>query len=141
MSYSLFNPEATRRMEKEAADRRIWREDRNSAHETLFLKRQQKLMDLSSLDQSTTRMKIILDRKGDSAEQLQALTELISDFTSFIKRAEEKEVNTTTLRRKLSSLQLRAYSLYKEMQKHDRAHEFNERDLKKLLRDYDDLRK
>jgi len=141
MSYSLFNPDVTRRMEEEAEARRIWREKRNNTREAIFLKRQQQLVDLSSLDQSTARMKIILDRKGDSAEQLQALTELISDFTSFIKRAEEKDVNTSTLRRKLHSLQLRAYYLYKEMQRHERAQEFNERDLKKLLRDYDELRK
>ncbi len=128
-------------MEEEAEARRIWREKRNNTREAIFLKRQQQLVDLSSLDQSTARMKIILDRKGDSAEQLQALTELISDFTSFIKRAEEKDVNTSTLRRKLHSLQLRAYYLYKEMQRHERAQEFNERDLKKLLRDYDELRK
>jgi hypothetical protein len=141
MSYSLFNVDVTRRMEEEAAARRIWREDRNNQHEAIFLKRQQRLVDLSSLDHSAARVKIILDRQGDSNEQLQALTELISDFTTFIKRAEEKEVNTSTLRRKLKSLQLRAYYLYKEMQKHERAPEYNERDLKRLLVDYETLRK
>lgn len=128
-------------MEEEARERRLWREDRNQAHEALFLKRQQQLVDLSSLDDSAQKMKIILDRKGDAQEQLAGLTELINDFTNFIKRAEEKEVNTTTLRRKLQSLQLRAYYLFKEMQRHDRAQEYNERDLKKILYDYENLRK
>ncbi|MCL4734345.1 MAG: hypothetical protein KJ050_05355 [Candidatus Omnitrophica bacterium] len=141
MTFRLFSPDATRRMEEEAKARRIWREDRNQAHEALFLKRQQQLVDLSSLDNSTARMKIILDRKGDAQEQLAGLTELIDDFSSFIRRAEEKEVNTATLRRKLQSLQLRAYYLYKEMKKHERAQEFNERDLKKILNDYENLRK
>ncbi len=141
MSYSLFNPNVTRRMEEEAEARRIWREDRNNEHEALFLKRQQQLVDLSGLDHSAARVKIILDRHGDANEQLHALTELIADFTNFIKRAEEKEVNTSTLRRKLRSLQLRAYYLLKEMQKHERAPEYNERDLKKLVRDYEELRK
>ena len=140
MSISLFNPEVTRRMEEEAENRRIWREDRNRAHEAIFLKRQQQGLDLSSLDSAASRVKIILDRQGDSAEQLQALTELIADFTAFIKRAEEKGVNTATLRRKLQSLQLRAYYLFKEMQKHERAPEFDERDLRNILRDYESLR-
>ncbi len=141
MSYSLYNADVTERMEQEAEARRIWREDRNEAHEAIFLKQQQKMVDMSGLDHSAARMKIILDRRGNSNEQLQALTELISDFTTFINRAEEKEINTSTLRRKLRSLQLRAYYLYKEMQKHERAPEYDVRDLKRLVNDYETLRR
>lgn len=141
MTYSLFGSDISKRMREEAEARRAWREDRNDAHEAIFLKRQQQMMDMSVLDHSTNRVKIILDRRGNSFEQLQALTELIADFTAFIERAEAKEVNTSTLRRKLRSLQLRAYYLHKEMLKHERAPEYNERDLKKLLHDYQELRR
>lgn len=141
MPYSVYNPEASRRMREEAETRRTWREERNRLQEVISLKRQQQAVDLSNLDRSAGRIKIILDRQGDSVEQLKGLLELIGDFTAFIRRAEEKEVNTSTLRRKLQNLQLRAYNLYKEMIRHERAHEFNEKDLRGLIRDYETLRK
>jgi len=117
-----------------------WRKDHNRLQDAIFLRHQRHQLDWSELDQSFTTLQELLERQADLRYQLGVLRELITAFQIVIQRAEEKNADTYTLRKKLLSLEYRARTVLNELEKSSRAPEFDEKALRKILQDYQDIR-
>ena len=117
-----------------------WRKRSAELHSAALLRRQQYHVDCASLDRTAGVVSKLLDRGVGPHVQLVGLRELIKDFRRVIAKAEEKGVDTYTLRRKLESFEQRASNLYEEMRNGQRAAEFDQRNLRGILEDYRKMR-
>ena len=136
--YSYAN--RRRQTETESQRRSEWREESNELQNKLRLRREQYTVDFSELDRSTHQMQTLLDQNEDLYQRLGVLQDLITNFRVVIQRAQEKYVDTYTLRKKLLSLERRAINLYQEISHQSRAPEFDIQALRKLLKDYGSMR-
>lgn len=116
------------------------REETNELQEKLRLRREQYAVDFTELDRSTQQVQTLLDRNENLYHKLGVLQDLITNFRVVIDRAESKNLDTYTLRKKLLSLERRAVNVYQEISRQARAPEFDIQALRKLLKDYEAMR-
>jgi hypothetical protein len=128
-----------REFESELDRLRSWREDTRLAQEAVSLRRQRYHVDCSDLDESTRKLKRLLDIGASPVEQLKGLRGVIGNLSNVLRRTEGTK-DTYTIRKQLLSLAARAYNVCKEMEQGQRAHEFNRKALEGILRDYQVIR-
>lgn len=136
--YSYAN--RPRRPDSSSQRRNEWREESNKLDNQLRLRKEQYTIDFSALDRATGQMQTLLDRNEDLYQRLGVLQDLITNFRVVIQQAEDKNVDTYTLRKKLQGLERRAINIYREISRQARAPEFDIQALRKLLKDYDSMR-
>lgn len=136
--YSYANRQ--RQDDRSNAKRSERREESNELQEKVRLRREQYAIDFTELDRSTHQVQTLLDRNENLYQKLGVLQDLITNFRVVIDRAEEKNLDTYTLRKKLLSLERRAVNLYQEISHQSRAPEFDIQALRKILKDYEAMR-
>jgi len=117
-----------------------WRESSRDLEKKLSQKRKLKTVEPTGFDLEIRVGRLVLNHGVEVPEKLNVLLELIRVFRTVIKHTEDRGTDTTVLKNKLLSFELRADIVLKDLEYETREHDFGQKPGRELLDDYLRLR-
>lgn len=115
-----------------------WRSP-SAVQKGLSLKGDNQFIDCSRLDESASTLERMVDSGASSAGQLDALTRFMTRLHEVIQES-ETAMGAYSFRKRLVSLEYRSLAVYRELKRGERAPEFNDKALRRIVKDYMELR-